>query len=118
MYISRTVKSYDYRLKLHAFYESHTGYDENTLTAFEELALCMCNSSIREVRKFGGCLTRNVAGILNYFQSFRTNAILEGFNSRISIIKNRARGFKNIKNFMNMIYFVCWELSIPFAPVM
>jgi hypothetical protein len=54
----------------------------------------------------------------NYFQTLRTNAILEGFNSKISIIKSRARGFRNMRNFMNMIYFVCGELSLPLQPIM
>ena len=44
-------------------------------------------------------LVRNAVEILNYFDTKRTNAILEGFNSKISIIKNRARGFRNMKNF-------------------
>lgn len=56
--------------------------------------------------------------ILNYFQTLRTNAILEGFNSKISIIKSRARGFRNMRDFMNMIYFVCGELSLPLQPIM
>ena len=30
-------------------------------------------------------------------------------------IKNRARGFMSMYNVMNMIYFVCGELAIPFA---
>jgi hypothetical protein len=56
--------------------------------------------------------------IFNFFQTLRTNAILEGFNSKISIIKSRSRGFKNMRNFMNMIYFVCGELSLPLQPIM
>ena len=36
---------------------------------------------------------------LNYLFRKRTKAILEGFNSKISIIKNKARGFSNMKNF-------------------
>lgn len=113
-----TVKAYDYRLRLQDFYDSHKVYDEELLTDFEELTLDICNSTVREVAKFGETLCRNAVDILNYFVTFKTNAILEGFNSKISIIKNRARGFKNLRNFMNMIYFVCGELSIPFAPVM
>ncbi|MGE4585600.1 MAG: transposase [Sphaerochaeta sp.] len=56
--------------------------------------------------------------MFNFFQTLRTNAILEGFNSKISIIKSRARGFKNMRIFMNMIYFVCGELSLPLQPIM
>ena len=40
------------------------------------------------------------------------------FNSKISIIKIRSRGFRSMENFMSMIYFVCGELPMPFAPIM
>ena len=43
---------------------------------------------------------------------------VEGFNSKISIIKNRAREFRNMKNFMDMIYFCCGDLDICFQPIM
>ena len=43
--------------------------------------------------------THNSVEILNYFVSIMANTIIEGFISKISIIKNRARGFRNMKNF-------------------
>lgn len=113
-----TVKAYDMRLSLQEFYSSHYAYDEATITDFENLALRLCNSTIKEMQKFGKLLTRNAVEILNYFETKSTNAILEGFNSKISIIKNRARGFRNMKNFINMIYFCCGELAIPFGSIM
>jgi len=113
-----TVKAYDMRLRLQDFYSSHDSYDEGMVVDFEELALDFCNSSIKEMQKFGKLLTANAEHILNYFDTKSTNAILEGFNSKISLIKNRARGFRNMDNFMNMIYFCCGGLELPFAPIM
>ncbi|MGN1220650.1 MAG: ISL3 family transposase [Candidatus Cryptobacteroides sp.] len=113
-----TVKAYDMRLRLQDFYASHDEYDEKTVFDFECMALDFCNSTIHEIQKFGEMLVRNAVEILNYFETKRTNAILEGFNSKISIIKNRARGFRNMKNFMAMIYFCCGELDICFQPIM
>jgi transposase len=78
----------------------------------------LSNSRIAEMQKVGQSLTRNALEILNYFDSGKTNALLEGFNSMISLIKPRARGFKNMKNFMAMIYFVCGELALPKATIM
>lgn len=46
------------------------------------------------------------------------NALLEGFNSMPSLIKHRARGFRNMNSFMDMIYFACGELAIPKASIM
>jgi transposase len=113
-----TVQAYDCRLELQEFYESYRSYDEDMVSAFERLTIRFANSAVMEIRKFAQCLTRNAVEILNYFQTLRTNAILEGFNSKISIIKSRARGFRNMGNFMNMIYFVCGELALPLQPIM
>ena len=94
-----TVKAYDMKLKLQDFYFRHKDYDEKTIFDFENMALDFCNSTMKEMQKFGEMLARNAVEILNYFDTKRTNAILEDFNSKISIIKNRARGFRNMKNF-------------------
>ena len=94
-----TVKAYDMKLKLQDFYFRHKDYDEKTIFDFENMALDSCNSTMKEIQKFGEMLVRNAVEILNYFDTKRTNAILEGFNSKIKIIKNRARGFRNMKNF-------------------
>ena len=113
-----TVQAYDCRLEFQEFYESYRSYDEDMVSAFERLTIRFANSAVMEIRKFAACLTRNAVETLNYFQTLRTNAILEGFNSKISIIKSRARGFRNMRNFMNMIYFVYGELSLPLQPIM
>ena len=94
-----TVKAYDMKLKLQDFYFRHKDYDEKTIFVFENMALDFCNSTMKEMQKFGEMLVRNAVEILNYFDTKRTNAILEDFNSKISIIKNRAREFRNMKNF-------------------
>ncbi|MDR1277079.1 MAG: transposase, partial [Candidatus Accumulibacter sp.] len=39
-----------------------------------------------------------------YFSSRLTSGAMEGINSRIQEIKRRARGFRNIENFISMIY--------------
>ena len=113
-----TVTAYDFRLRMQHFCESHHACDENMYADFEELALDMVNCPIREIQSFGETLTRNAVEILNHFKTLATNSVLEGFNSKISMIKNRARGFRSLDNFMNMIYFVCGELTMPFAPIM
>ena len=51
------------------------------------------------------------SGIVNYIQSRINNGILEGINSKIQLAKKRARGFRNINNFINMIYFTCGKLK-------
>lgn len=112
-----TVIAYNYRLKFQSMYEDCKSYDE-AVDVFEDITLEMATSGIKELAKLAKSLTRNAVEILNFFVSRKTNAILEGFNSQISLIKNKARGFKNMKNFINMIYFCLSDLSFPFVPVM
>jgi len=41
---------------------------------------------------------------MNYFKYGMTNAIAEGFNTKINIIKRRAFGFRDVKYFMLKIF--------------
>jgi transposase len=50
-------------------------------------------------------------GILNYIGSKISNGILEGINCKIQLAKRRARGYRDIENYMNMIYFLCGKLK-------
>lgn len=112
-----TIIAYRYRLRLQAMYEECMDYG-SACAFLEDLTLDMANSTVREMRDAAKSLTRNAVEILNYFVSRKTNAILEGFNSKISIIKNRARGFRNGENFKNMIYFCMGGFEFPLLPIM
>ena len=50
-------------------------------------------------------------GILNYFNSRITNGILEGMNSIVQLIKRNARGYRNPRYFINMIYLKIGKLN-------
>ncbi len=43
-------------------------------------------------------------GVMNYFKYGMTNAIAEGFNTKINIIKRRAFGFRDVEYFMLKIF--------------
>lgn len=53
-------------------------------------------------------------GIINYIESKISNGILEGINSKIQLLKRRARGYRNIQNFINMIYFTSGKLKFDY----
>jgi len=53
-------------------------------------------------------------GIINYLESKINNGLLEGINSKIQLAKKRARGYRNIQNFINMIYFTCGKLKFSY----
>lgn len=46
--------------------------------------------------------------ILNYFQTGLTNAMSEGFNRVASLVKNRAFGYRNPKNYRLRFISACW----------
>jgi transposase len=52
-------------------------------------------------------------GILRYFESRLTAGISESINGRIQNLKRRSKGFKNIDNFITMIYLETSNLELP-----
>jgi len=53
-------------------------------------------------------------GIVNYAETNLNNGILEGINSKIQLAKKRARGYRNIRNFINMVYFIAGKLKFDY----
>lgn len=69
------------------------------------------NSNLAPFIKASKTIKNHWQGIVNYTQSRISNGILEGINSKIQLAKKRARGYRNIQNFINMIYFVAGKLK-------
>ncbi len=61
--------------------------------------------------KFAKTVKAHWQGIINYTKYKISNGILEGTNSKIQLAKRRARGYRNKKNFINMIYFIAGKLN-------
>lgn len=61
-------------------------------------------SRLEPVKRFAKLVKNHFNGILRFFTTRLTSGVMEGFNSRIQEIKRRARGFRNISNFIAMIY--------------
>lgn len=69
-------------------------------------------SRLEPVKKVAKMLKRHQAGLLSYFRHSVTNAVTEGFNSRIQSIKSAARGFRNFANYRLRILFYCGKLDL------
>lgn len=61
--------------------------------------------------KFVATIKAHWTGIVNYIESKIANGIMEGINNKIQLAKRRARGYRNITNFINMIYFISGKLK-------
>ena len=53
-------------------------------------------------------------GIVNFVETRITNGVMEGINSKIQLAKRRARGYRNINNFISMIYFTCGKMTFSY----
>ena len=51
--------------------------------------------------------------ILPYVQNPLTNAVAEGLNRIIKIVKNRASGFRTLEAFTDMIFLTVGDVDIP-----
>ncbi len=64
--------------------------------------------------KFARTVKSHWNGIVHFVESRLSNGILEGINHKVQLAKRRARGFRNIDNFINMIYFLCGKLKFDY----
>lgn len=85
-------------------------FDDKT-SSFEEIKKRIASwfenifsSGIEEFYGVVDMMCRFFDGILNYFRYGMTNAIAEGFNTKINVIKRRAYGYSDIEYFMLKIY--------------
>ena len=65
------------------------------------------------MRKFVAMIRRHQPGVLAFVDTRLTNAIGEGLNRIVKIIKNRASGFRDLSPFADMIYLSVGDLDIP-----
>ena len=64
--------------------------------------------------KFAKTAKAHWNGIVHFVESHLSNGILEGINHKVQLAKRRARGFRNIDNFINMIHFLCGKLQFSY----
>jgi len=62
--------------------------------------------NLKPINRFVKSVKNNINGIMNAIKTGITNAVSEGLNSVMQLARSRARGFRNIDNFCNMIYFL------------
>ena len=70
-------------------------------------------SRLEPIRKFVQTIRKHIDRILPYIDSRLTNAIAEGLNRIIKIVKNRASGFKTLQAFRDMIFLTVGDVDIP-----
>ena len=98
----KTVRAYNLKLSLQIFRSiKERGVAEQYL---KRCYFWDTHSRLQPMIDAAKTIKRHWNGILNYFESRITNGILEGINSVVQLLKRSARGYRNIRNFMTMIY--------------
>ena len=72
------------------------------------------DSGIIPFKKFVNTVKAHWSGIVNWYDNKISNGILESINSKVQLAKRRARGFRNTKNLINMIYFIAGDLEFDY----
>jgi len=72
------------------------------------------DSGIVPFKKFVNTVKAHWSGIVNWYDNKISNGILESINSKVQLAKRRARGFRNTKNLINMIYFIAGDLQFDY----
>lgn len=70
------------------------------------------HSRLKPMIEAAGTIKRHLENICNYFPHRISNAVAEGLNSKIQLIKSAARGFRNFENFRIAILFHCGGLKM------
>ncbi len=87
-------------------------YAGNARKFFDQWYGWATRSRLKPIIKVAKMLKRHLDNILTYFRHGITNAMSEGFNSRIQSIKSQARGFRAFENFRTRILFYCGKLDL------
>jgi transposase len=89
---------------------TYVGAAENFLKSWMTSAL---KSRLPSLRKFVGTLKFHRPNILAFVKRPLTNAVGEGLNRIIKIVKNRASGFRTLEAFTDIIFLTLGDLDIP-----
>lgn len=57
-------------------------------------------------------IERHWEGILRWFTSRISNAVLEGINSLVQAARVRARGYRSTRSFVTMVYLIAGKLQL------
>lgn len=94
-----------------AFWDyKYMGSAESFLTGWIKAVM---KSRLEPMKNFAKMLTRHFHRILPFIETKLTNAISEGVNRIVKIVKNRASGFANLQAFTDMIFLTIGDLNLP-----
>ncbi len=87
-------------------------YQASARKFFDKWYWWATHSRLKPMSDVAKLMLRHLDNILTYLRHRITNAMMEGFNSKIQTIKANARGFRNFANYRIAILFYCGKLQL------
>lgn len=84
----------------------------HALKFFEGWYAWAVRSQLQPMRQVAKMLRKHLPNLLSYTVHPITNAVTEGLNSKIQLIKASARGFRSFDNYRTRILFYCGKLDL------
>jgi transposase len=106
-----TARAYRWRLAFDAFFEQPRELAEDYLERWYQGAI---RSRLDPIIAFARMIGDHWEGVLRWHWTKINNGVLEGINSLVQASKRRARGYRNKKNLIAMIYLIAGRLD--FSP--
>ena len=106
----KTVRVYKIKLAFQELFKQPADVSEEYLKKWYFWAT---HSRIEPIIEAARTVKAHWEGLLRWFDSGLTNGVVEGINGEIQEIKARARGFRNIDNFITMIYLKLGGIMLP-----
>ena len=106
----KTARAYRIKLSLQEFW---TIEDPDAAEAYlKRWYFWATHSRLEPIKEVAYTIKRHWDGIIRYITSRVNNGILEGINSLIQATKRKARGYRNTKNLITIIYLTCSKLKM------
>jgi transposase len=109
-----TAKAWQVKENFASFWEQPNA--EQAQAFFEQWEQAALKLKFAQVTTVAKTLRKHLLGLLAYQNHRITNAISEGFNSKIQSLKAAARGFRNAANYRIRILFFCGRLDMGKTP--
>ena len=96
---------YEFKEMLHSFYRIKN--PRQAINAMDAIIITAAMAQTKEVKTLGKTLQNWKKEICNYFDQRITNARLEGFNRKASLVRMQAYGYKNVNNYRLQLLSAC-----------
>ena len=106
----RTAKAWAYKEQMVEFWHQPDADAGNAF--FQQWYRSVMSSRLPRVKKVAKTLKAHLGGLLTYFKHRISNALTEGFNSKIQALKADARGFRKFENYRTRILFFGGRLDL------